>query len=189
MDKRGPLNSPRFIFYIYIKKMLTKKDALAAEFYWNYINNVKEDDVVKALRKNAKDFKKFLEKIPRKKIDHSYAEGKWTIREMIQHVIDSERVFSYRSISFSRKDPTPLPGFDEQIWAKNAEGAARKWEDLIDEFSWTRKSTEALFGSFGREQLLSEGVASGKNINTLALGYICTGHVIHHMNIIKERYL
>jgi len=169
--------------------MLTKKDAIAAEFYQRYLNAVKEEDVIKALKKNTKDFKKFLEKIPKKKIDFAYADGKWSIRQMLQHIIDAERVFAYRSLSFSRKDPAQLPGFDEKNWAASIQITNRKWDDLVKEFRAVRKSTEFLFSSFNQEQLLAGGTASNNNINALALGYICSGHTIHHMNIIKEKYL
>jgi hypothetical protein len=169
--------------------MPSKKDAIAAEFYQRYLNLVKEDDVVKALKKNSRQFKKFLEKIPKKKIDFAYAENKWTIKELLQHIIDAERVFSYRALTFARKDSTPLPGFDENNWAANAQTTSRKWNDLVKEFRALRKSTESLFEAFDENQLLSKGTASEKEINTLALGYICSGHVAHHINIIKERYL
>jgi len=169
--------------------MPTKKDAIAAEFYHRYINAVKEDDVVKALKKNTKDFKKFLEKIPKKKIDFAYAEGKWTIRQLLQHIIDAERVFAYRSLSIARKDPAQLPGFEENDWAVSAAVTKRKWSDLLEEFDAVRKSTEHLFSSFNDEQLLAKGVASNNNVNPIALGFICSGHAIHHMNVIKERYL
>jgi len=178
-----------YFFYIYKKKMLTKKNAIAAEYFFRYINAVKEDDVIKGLKKNTKEFKKFLEKIPKKKIDFAYAEGKWSIRQMLQHIIDAERVFAYRSLSFARKDPAPLPGFDENSWAVASQISKRKWNDLVEEFSAVRKSTEFLFSSFTKDQLLAGGTASSNNINALALGFICSGHAIHHMKIIKERYL
>ncbi|MBS1599792.1 MAG: DinB family protein [Bacteroidetes bacterium] len=169
--------------------MPTKKDVVAAEYFYRYINAVKGNDVVKELKKNTKDFKKFLAKIPKKKIDFAYAEGKWTIRQMLQHIIDAERVFAYRSLSFSRKDPAPLPGFEENDWANVANLNKRKWSDLVKEFNAVRKSTEYLFSSFTPEQFLTTGVASNNNINPVGLGFICSGHVIHHMKIIKERYL
>jgi hypothetical protein len=169
--------------------MLTKKDAIAAEFYQRYLNAVTEKDVIKALKKNTRDFKKFLEKIPKKKIDFAYADGKWSIRQLLQHIIDAERVFAYRALSFSRKDPALLPGFDENDWATNAPATNRKWDDLVTEFTAVRKSNEFLFSSFNEDQLLSVGTASNNNINPLALGFICAGHAIHHMKIIKERYL
>jgi hypothetical protein len=169
--------------------MVTKKDCVAAEFYYTYINLVKEDDVVKAIRKNGTQIKKFLKTIPRKKIDHAYADGKWTVKEILQHLIDAERVFTYRALTFARKDATPLPGFDENAWATNAKVTNRKWKDLVEEFKSLRKSTQELFGSFDDEQLLAAGTASNNAINPLALGFICAGHTAHHMKVIRERYL
>jgi hypothetical protein len=169
--------------------MVTKSDVIAAEFYQRYINPVKEKDVIKAIKKNSADFIKLLNKIPHKKINYAYADGKWTIKELLQHIIDAERVFVYRALRFSRKDATPLSSFDENSWAANSRGADRKWDDLVKEFKSLRKSTELLFESFNDEQLLSKGTASNYEINVLALGFIAAGHVAHHENIIKERYL
>src|SRR5579871_709082 len=121
--------------------MATKKDTIAAEFYHGYIKGAKSDDVLKAIKISTKDFKKLLDEIPRKKIDHAYAEGKWTIREMLQHIIDAERVFTYRAVTFSRLDTTPLPGFDENTWAANAGAAERSWNDLQEEWLSLRKAT------------------------------------------------
>jgi uncharacterized damage-inducible protein DinB len=169
--------------------MVTKKDAIASESFQKYIDLVHEKDLMKALKKNSKQFKEFLEKLPKKKIDFAYAEGKWTIREVLQHIIDAERVFTYRAVTFARKDTTPLPSFDENNWAANANGAMRKWNDLLKEFKAVRKSTESLFASFTDEQLLSSGTASNKPSNPVALGFVCVGHAAHHIQIIKERYL
>jgi hypothetical protein len=169
--------------------MVTKKEAVAAEFYHSYINTVKEQDAIKALKKSTKDFKELLKKIPRKKIDYSYEEGKWTIKELLQHIIDAERVFAYRALRFARKDSTPLASFDEKAWAASAKVSSRKWHDIINEFKAVRKSTEILFASFDDDQLLSTGTASNHPINVVALGFIVAGHVAHHANIIRERYL
>jgi hypothetical protein len=169
--------------------MLTRKDAIAAGFFQNYIKKGKDEPVLKALRKNTAKFKKFLSYIPKKKIDYAYAPGKWTIRELLQHIIDAERVFGYRALRFARKDATPLPGFEENEWALHSEASARKWDDLINEFKALRKSTELLFASFSEEQLLATGSASNNPLNALALGYICSGHVAHHIDVIKDRYL
>ena len=169
--------------------MAGKMDALAAEFYQNYINKAPDENVVKAIEKNARNFRKLLKKIPKKKIDFAYAEGKWTIREVLQHVIDAERVFSYRATSIARKDPTPLPSFDENIWASNSNASSRSWKEMINEFRSLREANEALFSSFADEQLRAIGTASNKQVNVLALGFIIAGHVQHHIDIIKERYL
>jgi hypothetical protein len=169
--------------------MAEKMDALAAEFYKNYIDKAPDNNVVKAIQKNARNFQKLLKRIPRKKHDYAYADGKWTIRELVQHVIDAERVFSYRATSIARKDPTPLPSFDENVWAANSQANNRGWKDLLREFRTLRQANEILFDSFTEEQLRSIGVASNKEINVLALGYIIAGHTEHHIGIIKERYL
>jgi len=169
--------------------MAGKMDALAAEFYQNYINKAPDENVVKAIEKNARNFRKLLKNIPKKKIDFAYAEGKWTIREVLQHVIDAERVFSYRATSIARKDPTPLPSFDENIWASNSNASSRSWKEMVNEFRSLREANEALFSSFADEQLRAIGTASNKQVNVLALGFIIAGHVQHHIDIIKERYL
>jgi hypothetical protein len=169
--------------------MATKQDALAAEFYQNYIKLAPDENVLKGLERNTKNFRRLLKKIPRKKIDKAYAEGKWTIKELLQHMIDAERVFAYRAITFARKDKTQLPSFDENTWAAQSMASQRDWKEMVTEFKLLRGSTVSMFASFDDSQLRSIGTASGKEINVLALGYILAGHVEHHINIIKERYL
>jgi DinB superfamily len=169
--------------------MLTRKNIIAPDYVKNYIKLTKDDNLIKALTKNSKAFEKFLDKIPRSKIDFAYAEGKWTIREILQHIIDTERVFSYRAVSISRNDSTLLPGFEESLWAAHARAGSRKWKDLRNEFRALRESDEYLVRSFNEEQLLRAGKASGNDINVLAIGYNLAGHVEHHMKIITERYL
>src|ERR1700730_6957597 len=153
--------------------MVAKNEVVAAEFYQGYIRAAGEGDIHKDLEKNTKQFKKFLKKIPKGKFDYSYAEGKWTTKTMLQHILDAERVFAYRALRFARKDATPLPSFDENSWAAHAPVAGRDWDDLVEEFKALRKSTELLFSSFNDEQLRSVGTASGQPVNVLALGYIC----------------
>lgn len=169
--------------------MVTRKDAVAADFFQRYLQEAKSEDLIKALKLNSKSFSGLLSKIPKKKIDFAYAKGKWTVKEMLQHIIDTERVFCYRALRFARKDTTPLAGFDENSWASQAKVDKRKWEDLVKEFKALRKSTELLYSSLDRDQLLSEGTASNHTINVAALGFITAGHVEHHIKILKERYL
>lgn len=159
------------------------------EFYHNYINQVPEDDLAMAFRNQTAAVIDFFENIPSNKIDHAYAEGKWTIKEVLQHIIDAERIFSYRALRFARKDPTPLPGFDENLFAANAKAAGRDWKDLLEEFKVVRKATEFLYRSFDEEQLNATGTSNNSSIYVLAFGYISVGHAIHHTNIIKQRYL
>ncbi len=166
-----------------------KADVLAAEYYHTYINKASDDELLSAIEKNSKNFRKLLKKIPKKKIDHAYAEGKWTIKELLQHIIDAERVFAFRALNFARKDASPLPSFDENNWAANSQAGQRSWNDLVDEFKTVRASNEIMFASFSDDQLRSIGIASGKEFNVLAIGYILAGHVEHHIDIIKDRYL
>ena len=169
--------------------MPSKSDALAAEYYSNYINKADDENVVKAMQKSGKSFRKLLKNIPKKKIDYAYEEGKWTIKEVVQHVIDAERVFAYRALSFARKDASPLPSFDENSWTSQSSASSRNWKDMINEFTALREASILMFDSLSEEQLRSIGVASSKEFNVLALGYIIAGHVEHHIDIIRERYL
>ncbi len=169
--------------------MQNKPGIIAPEFFAGYINLVEEDHPLTALHNNTRRFRKLLKRIPRKKISFSYADGKWTVKEMLQHIIDAERVFVYRALTFARMDKAELPGFDENEWAITSRAVKRKWSDLVDEFDFLRASTEYMYASLDEEQLASTGVANGKPMNVLALGFITAGHVNHHMNILLERYL
>ncbi len=159
------------------------------EFYHGYISKAKENDVMSALRNSTSELFALLKSIPAEKHDHRYADGKWTIKEVVQHMIDGERVFTYRALRFARKDDTPLPGFDENLFAQTAKADKRTWNDLVEEFSALRKASEAMFASFDNEQLEAEGVASEHSTYVLGIGYIVAGHVNHHCQVIKERYL
>jgi|SRR5689334_8317122 len=159
------------------------------EFYHKYINQVPDDDLMTAFKNQTPITIKFFETIPANKINHAYAEGKWTIGEMLQHIIDAERVFSYRALRFARRDPTPLPGFDENLFAENAKADKRSWNDLLEEFKIVRRATEWLYRSFDEEQLNASGTSNNSEVYVLAFGYISVGHAIHHMNVVKQRYL
>jgi len=159
------------------------------EFYHNYIKQVPENDLMTAFKNQTPAVIHFFQNIPANKIDYAYAEGKWTIKEMLQHIIDAERVFSYRALRFARKDPTPLPGFDENLFAENAKAGKRNWNDLLEEFKVVRKATEWLYGSFDEEQLNATGTSNNSSIYVLAFGFISVGHTIHHVNVVKQRYL
>jgi uncharacterized damage-inducible protein DinB len=159
------------------------------EWYHGYINKVKEDELMDALKNQALDFVSFLQTIPAEKRDYSYADGKWTIRQVLLHILDAERIFAYRALSFARKDVTPLPGFDENEYAENSKAGNRDWDDMIEEFKVVRRSTEILFGSLDNDQLESSGNASGKSTYVKGIGFIIAGHTSHHVDVIKERYL
>lgn len=159
------------------------------KYYHNYISQVEQDELTEAFNVGTPEFIQFLENIPADKYDYRYAEGKWTIKELLQHVIDAERIFAYRALCFARKDPTFLPGFDENTYADNAKAHQREWNDLVSEFKFVRISSEYMFNSFDEDQLDAMGTANNNSVYVLAIGYILIGHTLHHMKVIKERYL
>ena len=118
-----------------------------------------------------------------------YADGKWSIKEVVQHMIDVERVFSYRALVFSRNDTTPLPGFDDEDYIRNARANDVPYKDLLSELKSVRNSTIFLYKHLKKFELVRTGMASGNLISVNALGYITSGHFLHHLQIIKERYL
>jgi len=122
------------------------------------------------------------------KADYAYAAGKWTLKEMLGHIIDTERVFAYRLTCFARKEQQPLPGFEENDYVLNARFAQRDLEDLIEEFIALRKANLYLFRSLSEEELNRKGIASGREINVRSILFITGGHIIHHVSILKERY-
>ena len=159
------------------------------EWFHNYVNQVPENDLMEAMIKQTPTFINFFENIPIAKRDYRHAEGKWTIKEMLQHIVDAERVFAYRGLCIARKDTTPLPGFDENNYANNAKVNKRNWDEMMEEFKAVRRSSEILFGSFDEEQLDTNGTANNNPIYVLAIGFVLVGHVNHHISILKERYL
>jgi len=161
----------------------------AAEFYHGYINHAKGSSVAEVMTNHAADLKKFYDNLPEEKADYAYAEGKWTIKELLQHIIDAERVFAYRALRFARKDTTPLSGFDENAYARHSNAAERSLQSLKDEFNTVRTSTDLMLSSFNEDQLNASGTASNKYITVNALAFIIYGHLLHHKAIIEERYL
>ncbi len=119
----------------------------------------------------------------------AYDDGKWTLKELLQHLIDTEKVFAYRAMTFARQDQTELPGFDEELWAKNSYANDRSLENLIDEFSFVRKGSILFFDDLSEEVLQLKGAANGNALSVETIGKLIVGHNIHHLNIIEERYL
>lgn len=154
-----------------------------------YISRVENEDLKTGLKNQEEQAVAFFNSIPEDKQLYKYAEGKWSIKEVLQHIIDSERIFSFRALGFSRKDPNTFPSFDENNYSKNSNADNRKWKDLVEEFAAVRRSTEYLFNSFSEEQLSTFGKASNYEMSVKAMGYLIAGHLEHHINILKERYL
>ena len=150
---------------------------------------LKDKTIIESLESAQDEFESVLRNLPDKKHSFSYATGKWTLKELIQHVIDTERVFCYRALSFARNDQTALPGFDQDVFVDNATANERDYYDLLDEMKVLRKSSIQLFKSFSKEALLRVGVASDNKMSVRALGYLFSGHQIYHINNVKECYL
>ena len=158
-------------------------------FYKSYIQVLENVELIEELEICLYEFIKFVQNIPMDKFDYQYEEGKWTIKEIIQHLIDTERVFSYRALRISRNDKTPLPGFDENDYVANSNGKERSWQSLLTEMAVVRQSTLSLFNSFSQEQLTKIGIASNREVSVRAIGYIIIGHQKHHQKIFLEKYL
>jgi uncharacterized damage-inducible protein DinB len=163
--------------------------ARVPEFYHRYIHLAISDDLQTAFEKHQVDLISFLKEIPKKKWNYRYAENKWTIKEVVQHVIDAERVFAYRALCFARKDATPLPSFDENVFAANSKANGRSKKELLKELKTVQQSSAQLFSSLDEEQLDQSGIASGKSTYVKGVAYILVGHTLHHKNILAERYL
>lgn len=155
----------------------------------NYVLEAGEINLIEELEISLHDFIRFVQNIPMDKFDYRYAEGKWTIKEIIQHLIDCERIFSYRALRFSRNDKTALPGFEENDYVDNTDANRRSLQDLLTEFSALRHSTLLFYKSLSQEQLKRVGTASTFQISAGALGFAIIGHQKHHQKVFEERYL
>jgi hypothetical protein len=147
-----------------------------------------EDNVLDILENQVLDFSDFINNLENI-ADHSYAPGKWTIKQIAGHTIDTERVLIYRLTCFARGEIAPLPGFDEDSYVLNANFNERSLSSFMEEFTLTRRSNLYLLKSLTEEQLNRSGIASGKQISVRSLVFVIAGHIIHHTKIIKERYL
>ena len=158
-------------------------------YYESYIQALENVQLIEELEICLHDFIRFVQNISMDKFDYRYAEGKWTIKDIIQHLIDVERIFAYRALRISRNDKTPLPGFDQNEFVIQAEANNRNIQSLLSELSGVRHSTLDLFKSFSQEQLARIGNASGHDISVRAIGFMIIAHQKHHQRIFQERYL
>jgi uncharacterized damage-inducible protein DinB len=157
-------------------------------YHSTYISKVSEGDVLALLEQLKETTANFFISVGKDKANYAYAEGKWTIKEVLGHLIDQERIFGYRALCFS-KESIELPGYDQDLYVNNSNSNNRTIQNLVAEFKALRESNLFLFSSFSDEQLLRKGIASGYKVSVRALIYIIAGHELHHLGIIKERYL
>jgi uncharacterized damage-inducible protein DinB len=158
-------------------------------YYLNYVNQVKDLDVHEALETSIGLTLARIQSIPEDKGEYRYASGKWSIKELLCHVMDAERIFAYRALRFARNDQTELHGFDEGTYAPEANAHTRKLVQLADEMKRLRATTIDLFAGFSPEMLARTGKANKNLISVINLGYVIAGHETHHRNILIERYL
>ncbi|MDR5590147.1 DinB family protein [Christiangramia sp. SM2212] len=171
-----------------IKSKLTNGEI--GEFYWGYINRIPDDaELIQTLEENTKEFSEFLKTIPQDRWSYRYEPGKWSILEMVQHIIDTERIFQYRALCFARNENGPLPGFDHDIYVLNSDAENREPEDLIAEFKCVRESCLYLYKSLSEDKLKVNGNMNDMNATPRAIGYIMAGHALHHKEVITNKYL
>lgn len=169
--------------------MTRPKPTEAADYYFKYIDLVKSDDIVPAVENQLGEMLQFLSGISEEQSLHSYAPGKWTIREVLNHVNDGERVFSARAFWFARGFTDALPSFDQDLAVQFAHANNTSWADLVAEFKYLRLGTISLLKSLPEEAWDRTGVASDNPVSVRALVYIIAGHVAHHMGVLREKYL
>ncbi len=159
------------------------------EFYDTYVSLVDETEIVSAFENQLDEMNEFFNSISEEKSATSYAEGKWTIKELVGHLIDGERIFGYRALRISRGDETPIEGFEQDDYVENAPFGDYKFSDLVEEFNLVRRSNILFFKHLKETDWTRTGTASDSPVSVRALAFIMVGHVIHHANILKDRYL
>jgi uncharacterized damage-inducible protein DinB len=160
-----------------------------SKFYQGYVKNVMDQDMFDAMRQSSNITLDLVRSIPESKGEHRYAEGKWSIKELLAHMIDVERIMAYRALRFARNDKTDLPGFEENDYAPEANAHGRTIAQLANEMERLRTTTIDMFESFTPEMLKREGTANKNLLSVLVLGYVIPGHETHHRKILIERYL
>jgi len=160
-----------------------------SQYYHGYIQSVEGEDIFSVLRQQPSELKELLKGLSEKQCETGYAPGKWSIKELLCHIIDSERVFAYRALRFARKDRTALPGFEQDDYVKFSGANGRSIASLISEFEYLRLSNIELFSSFNNITIHLTGEANHNEISIRALVWIIAGHAAHHMRILKEKYM
>ncbi|MFA7227563.1 MAG: DinB family protein [Melioribacteraceae bacterium] len=160
-----------------------------AAYYHTYVEAVPEGEIIKIMKKQCDQIKKLLGTVSKKDSLFRYAPGKWCVREVVGHIIDTERVFAYRTLRFARNDKNDLPGFDENEYIHQSNYCDVGLDELIEEFCTLRYSNIIMFKNFSEEFTLRKGTANGNSFTVRAMAYIMCGHVNHHLKVLKEKYL
>ncbi|MCS3531895.1 DinB family protein [Chryseobacterium sp. JUb7] len=159
------------------------------KYVQRYLDNIPSEDWLEELKISGEKTADLYSKLSEEQSHLAYDEGKWTLKELLLHLSDTERVFQYRILAFARGDQNELPGFDEELYAKNSFANARSLQSLLEEYKLIRKSSQILLETFNTAALSNIGTANGNQISVETIGKLIVGHNIHHLNIIEERYL
>lgn len=159
------------------------------EYYGKYVSRVPDGDLVSHLREQSIETVAMLQSLSPERANYAYGPGKWTIKQVVGHVIDCERVFGYRALCLARNDKTALPGFDENTYVDNANFTTRSLADLLDELQVVRASTIHFARNLDADALVRRATVNGTEMSVRALLYIIAGHERHHVDLLRERYL
>lgn len=169
--------------------MVRPQPSEAADYYFRYIDRVPDGDVRQTLRTQRDEVLEFLKALPANVTTHRYAEGKWSVAEVLGHLNDTERLFGARAFWFARGFESPMPSFDQEVAMANARFPERSWTSLVEEFRAVREATLAFYDSLPAEAWDRRGIASDNPFTVRALAYLTVGHVIHHTDIVQHQYL
>lgn len=160
-----------------------------ADWQAGYIGQTASGDLLRELDQATAGAISFLRGIDESTSGYSYAEGKWTVKQVLGHIIDTERIFGYRALRIARGDKTALPPFDQDAYVAAAHSGERSWASLVEEFELLRRSHILMFGALKTEDWVRQGTVSGSTVSVRAMAYVLTGHELHHRKILAERYL
>jgi hypothetical protein len=158
-------------------------------YYGKYISLVTGDDILASLQNQLRDTVKLLTSISAQAAEFRYAPEKWSIKEMVGHVIDTERIFAYRALRIARNDRTPIEGFEQDDYVRYGPFGECRLSDLIEEFGYVRNASLALFRGLNHEAWMRRGIANKNEISVRALAYVVAGHELHHRTVLQEKYL
>lgn len=175
--------------FVKINNMQRPEKTEYAPYYETYVSLVDETDIVATLRKQLDEMQTLLGEISEENGAYAYAEGKWTIKELVGHLNDGEKIFAYRALRIARADKTPIEGFEQDGYIENANFNEWRLADLVEEFALVRSANILFFKNLADEAWTRTGTASGAKVSVRALAYIIIGHVRHHTNILRSRYL
>jgi hypothetical protein len=160
-----------------------------ASYYGRYIELVPDGDIFSILADQQEQTQATLRRIDEAKADHRYAPHKWSIKELAVHLVDTERVFTHRALWFARQDPSPLPGMEQDDWARHSRVGTRKLADIGREYAAVRSASLATLRGFDQSVWLNRGIASGREFTVRSIPYILAGHELHHMQVLRQKYL